>query len=94
MCSNSDAKKKLKGLDTEVVALPEGTKEFINESLHPYYREIWSKCKKLKEKQKVDQYFTINCLTRLRIEESGQTKIINHMVDLQNMLPDFEIDSS
>ena len=73
--------------------LPEGTKIFINESLCPYCRGIWNKCKKLRDKQKVHQYYTINGLIRLRIEESGQAKIITHIDDLQNLFPDIEIDS-
>ena len=86
-------KRQLKGLDTSVVDLPEGTKIFINESLCPYYRGIWSKCKKLMDKQKLYQYYTINGLIRLRIEESGQAKTITHMVDLQNLFSDIDIDS-
>ena len=73
--------------------MPEGTKNFVNESLCPYYRGIWNKCKKLRDKQRVHQYYTINGLICLRIEESDQAKIITHMVDLQNLLPDIEIDS-
>ena len=75
-------KRQLKGLDPAAVDLPEGTKIFVNESLCPYYRGIWNKCKKLRDKQKVHQYYTITGLIRLRIEESGQAKIITHMVDL------------
>ena len=86
-------KRQLKGLHPAVVDLPEGTKIFINESLCPYYRRIWNKCKKSRDKQKVHQYYTINSLIRLQIEESGQAKIITHMVDLPNLFPDIEIDS-
>ena len=86
-------KRQLKVLDPSAVELPEGTKLFINESFCPYYRGIWSKCKNLREKQKVYQYYTINGLIRLRIEESGQAKAITHIVDLQNLFPDIEIDS-
>ena len=35
----------------------------------------------------------LNGLIRQRIEESGQAKIVTHMVDLQNLFPDTEIDS-
>ena len=73
--------------------LPKGTKIFVNENLCPYYWGIWNKCKKLRDKQKVHQYYTINGLIRLRIEESSQAKIITHAVDLQNLFPDIEIDS-
>ena len=77
-------KRQLKGLDPSAVDLPEDTKIFVNESLCPYYRGIWNKCKKLRDKQKLHQYYTINGLIRLRIEESGQPKSITHMVVLQN----------
>ena len=86
-------KKQLKGLDPLAVDLPEGTKIFVNESLCPYYWGIWNKCKKLRDKQKVHQYYTINGLIRLRIEESGQAKIITHIVDLHNLSPNIKIDS-
>ena len=86
-------KRQLKSLDPAAVDLPEGTKIFVNESLSPYYRGIWNKCKKLRDKQKVHQYYTVNGLICLRIEEFGQAKIITHMVDLQNLFPDIEIDS-
>ena len=86
-------KRQLKGLYPAVVDLPEGTKIFVNESLCPYYRGIWNKCKKSRDKQKVHQYYTINGLIRLWIEESGQVKVVTHMVDLQNLFPDIEIDN-
>ena len=75
-------KRQLKDLDPSAVNLPEGTKIFINGSLCTYYRGIWNKCKKLRDKQKVYQHYTINGLIRLRIEESGQAKTITQMVDL------------
>ena len=34
----------------------------------------------LRDKQKLHHYYTIIGLIRLRIEESGQAKIITHMV--------------
>ena len=85
--------RQLKGPNPSAVDLPEGTKIFINESLCPYNRRIWNKCKKLRKKQKVYQYYTINWSFRLRIEESGQAKTIIHMVDPQNFFPDIDIDS-
>ena len=84
-------KRQLKSLDSAAMDLPEGTKIFVNESLSPYYRG--NKCKKLKDKQKVHQYYTINGLICLQFEESGQAKIITHMVDLQNLFPDIKVDS-
>ena len=84
-------KRQLKGLYPAVVDLPEGTKIFVNESLCPYYRG--NKFKKLKDEQKIHQYYAINGLTRLRIEEYAQAKIITHMDDLQSLFPNMKIDS-
>ena len=81
--------RQLKGFGPAAMDLPEGTKIFVHGSLCPYYLGIWNKCKKLRGKQKVDQYYTINDLVRLRIEESGQAKIITHMVDLHNLFNPF-----
>ena len=80
-------KRQLKGLDPAAVDWPEGTKIFVNESLRSYYRGIWNKCKKLRDKQKVHQYYPINGLIRLRMEEPGQAKIITHVVDLKICSP-------
>ena len=86
-------KRQLKGLDPSAVDLPEGTKIFVIKCLCPYYRGIWNNCKKLRDKQKLHQYYAVNGLIRLRIEESGQAKIITHVVDLENLFSVIEIDS-
>ena len=85
----------MKGLDPAAVDLPEGTAIFINEILRPYYRGICKEVtyKKLWDKPKVYQYYTTNGLLYLQIEESGQAKNINHIVDLQNLFLDIEINS-
>ena len=44
-------KRQLTGLDPTAVDLPEGTKIVVDESLCPYYRGVWNKCKKLRDKQ-------------------------------------------
>ena len=49
-------KKDLKHLDPTKLSFTEGTKIFINESLCPYYRAIWNKCKKLRANQKLHQF--------------------------------------
>lgn len=87
------AKRKVKGLDSSPMDLSEETIIFVNGSLCPYYRGLWNKCKKLRGKQKVHQYYTLFGLICLQIEKSGQVKIITHMVDLQNLFPNIEIES-
>ena len=86
-------KKDLKYLDPTKLSFSEGTKIFINESLCPYYGGIWNKCKKLRADQKLHQFYTINRIVRVQLEENGPPKSITHMVDLVNLFPDIEIDS-
>ena len=52
-------KKELKHLDPCKLFFLEGTKILINESLCPYYRGIWNKCKKLRENQILHQFFGV-----------------------------------
>ena len=80
-------KKELKSLDPTELDFPENTKIFC-----PYYRGIWSKCKTLIAIQKIHQFYTINRLIRVRLEEAGPSKIITHMADLRELLPDIYIE--
>ena len=89
----SEGKKAIKGLDPTAVDFPEGTKIFCQWEFVSLVLGIWEKCKNIRDKQKVHQYYTINGLICLRIEVSVQAKLINHLVDLQNLFPNIEIDS-
>ena len=86
-------KKDLKHLDPTKLSFSEGTKIFNKESLCPCYRGIWNKCKKLRVNQKLHQFYTINGIVRVKLEENGPLKSITHMLDLVNLFPDIEIDS-
>ena len=86
-------KKDLKSLDPTELDFPENTKIFINESLCPYYRGIWNKCKKLRTIQKIHQFYTISGLIRVKLEETGPSRIITHMVDLKELFPDIDIEN-
>ena len=46
-------KKDLAKLDMKEVDLPEGTQVYINQSLCPYYKSLWSKSKKLRTLGKI-----------------------------------------
>ena len=93
-CTNIlKVKKDLQLLDPTKLSFTEGTKIFINKSLCPYYRGIWNKCKKLRANQKLHQFYTINGIVRVKLEENGPPKSITHILDLVNLFPDIEIDS-
>ena len=86
-------KKDLKSLDATKLKFPESTKIYINESLRPYYRGIWNKCKKLRAIQKTHQFYTISGLICVKLEETGLSRIITHMVDLKEHFPDVDIEN-
>ena len=93
-CTNIlSVKKDLKHLDPTKLSFSEETKIFINESLCPYYRGIWNKCKKLRANQELHPFYTINGIVRVKLEENGPPKSITHMLDLVNLFPGSEIDS-
>ena len=60
-------KKDIKHLDPTKLSFSEGSKIFINESLCPYYRGIWNKCKKLRANKKLHQFYTINGIVRIKL---------------------------
>ena len=82
--------KDLKSLDLTELDFPESTKIYINES---YCRCIWNKCKKLRAVQKIHQFYTISGLIRVKLEETGPSRIITHMVDLQELFSDVDIEN-
>ena len=86
-------KKELKSLDPTYLDFSENTKIFINENVCPYYRGIWNKCKKLRPIQKLHQFYTISGLIRVKLEGTGPSKIITHMVDLRELFPDIDIEN-
>ena len=85
--------KEIESLDPTDLNFPGNTKIFINESSCPYYRGIRNKCKKLRAIQKTHQLYTINGLIRAKLEETGPSKIITHMVDLKKLFSDIDIEN-
>ena len=86
-------KKELKSIDPTDLEFPENTNIFINESLCPYCKCIWSKCKKLRAIQKMHQFYKISVLIRVKLQKTGPSKTITHMVDLKDLFPDIDIES-
>ena len=86
-------KKELKSLDPTDLNFPENTKTFINENLCPYHRGIWNKCKKLRAIQNIHQFYTISGLIRVKLKETGPSKIITHVADLKELFTDIHIEN-
>lgn len=60
---------KHKGMNPSVLDLPQSTK--IYESLFPYYRGNWKKCKKVRERKLLHNFFTISGIIRVVADENG-----------------------
>ena len=85
-------KKELKSLEPTELDFPENTNIFVNESLYPYYRDIWYKCQTLTAIQKIHQFYTISGLIRVKLEETGPSKIITQLVGLKELFPDIDVE--
>ena len=85
-------KKQLKDLDCALFNFPDGTKIFVSESLCPYDKGLWNKCKAIKNKKKLHQFYTINRIIRVKLVEHGPVKSVTHISDLEEFFPDINID--
>ena len=55
---------------------------YINNSLCPYYRFLWGKCKELQRKGKVNQVFCLGSVVTVRVTENGPPMKVFHEQDL------------
>ena len=88
-CEHAMRKKiELRILKPSELDLPNGAKLYRNESLCPYYRDLWKQCKELWNKQGIFSFFTVNGSIRIKIRENGPYNIITHIDDLKDIFPD------
>ena len=79
-------KKKLKQLKPESLNLPASVKIYINESLCPYYKKLWTKCKKLWDAKRILSFWVSNGSIRVKLVNEN-VSIITHDCDLEKLLP-------
>ena len=81
-------KKALKNLKN----LPRGTKFFVNQSLCPYYRILWSKSKRLHSMDTINSFFFIAGGTvEVKITENGSPLTITHLSDFTVHFPNVDL---
>ena len=80
-------RKKLKDVDKTKLKFPEETRIFINDSLCPYYRGIYGKCKKLYQLKNIFSFWSYNGIIRIKLEENGKMISITHDEDLFKLFP-------
>ena len=87
-------KKDLKDLTADDLDLPEGTKIFVNQSLCPYYRILWSKTKRLQSMCKINNYFISDGTVKIKTDENSKPWAITHLDDLAINFPGVDLSPS
>ena len=64
-------------------------KVYINESLCPYYRYLYGKCKELWKSKKIVKFWVSNGSVRYRLNENGHPHKVEHIADLENVFGTF-----
>ena len=87
-------KKNLQKLKMEGIALARDSKVFINHSLCPYYRVLWSKSKVLLNMGKINRLMVSNGTVKVRISEISAPISITHAYDFTKYFPNIDLSLS
>ena len=71
--------------------LPTGTKIYINQSLCPYYRILWSKAKRLHSMSSINIFYISSGTVKIKVIENSSTLKITHLHDFKSHLPDIDL---
>ena len=85
-------KKDIQKITANDLALPStAIKLYLNESLCPYYRILWSKSKALFTMGKIHSYFISNGSVKIRLQEKGPSIPITHIADFEKYFPGVDL---
>ena len=87
-------KKNLQKLKMEDIGLTGDNKVFINPSLCPYYRALWSKSKVLLNMGKINRLMVSNGTVRVNISKIRTPISITHADDFTKYFPDIDLSLS
>ena len=87
-------KKNLQKLKMEDIGLTGDNKVFINHSLCPYYRVLWSKSKVLLNMGKINRLMVLSGTVKVKISKISAPISITHADDFTKYFPDNDIDLS
>ena len=79
-------------VNLERIGFPKGMKIFFNDNLCPYYRNLWYKCRHLKQAGLVKYVWTSNGIVKVRRDENSPALKIVHNDDLSDHFPDFNFE--
>ena len=84
-------KKNLQKLKMEDIGLTGDNKVFINHSLCPYYRVLWSKSKVLLNMGKINRLMVSNGTAKVKISKISAPISITHADDFTKYFPDVDL---
>ena len=87
-------KKNLQKLRMEDLGLTGDNKAFLNPSLRPYYRVLWSKSKVLLNMGKINRLMVSKGTVKVKISESSAPISITHADDFTKYFPDIDLSFS
>ena len=87
-------KKNLQKLKMEDIGLTGDNKVFINHSLCPYYRVLWSKSKVLPNMGKINRLMVSNRTVKVKISDISAPISITHADDFTKYFPDIDLSLS
>ena len=84
-------KKALRDLIMDNLDLPIGRKIYINQSLCPYYRIFWSKARRLKNIDSIDNFYISSGTIKIRVTENSSPITITHLDDFKVHFPEIDL---
>ena len=87
-------KRNLQKLKMEDSGLTGDNRNFINHSLCPCYRELWSKSKVLLNMEKINRLMVSNGTVKVKINEISAPISITHADDFTKYFPDIDLSLS
>ena len=84
-------KKDLRDLNMDDLDLPRDTKIYINQSLCPYYRILWSKAKRLQNIGLIDSFYISSGSIKIKVTENSSPITIMHLDDFKIHFPDIDL---
>ena len=88
------AKRDLQKIKLEDIGLRGSNSIFINPSLCPYYRMLWSKSKRLLDLGKINNFYVSSGKIKIRIQENSKPLSITHVEDFKKYFPDVDLTPS
>ena len=86
-----NVRKDLTKLSMKDLQLTGQGKLYINQSLCPYYRVLWSKSISIHSMGKIFSYYVSNVTVKIKIEETSKPLSIMHISDLEKLFPDVDL---